>query len=106
MITASTSSRAKPSSASSWCSQTAYWSAVRRGSVAIRQRARITPSSTSAKTTLVFPASIASSMAASDQEDVAGVNDTDGGVRQAQPEGAGLVEAGEQAFAFRGGKRR
>ena len=49
---------------SNWCSHTAYSSAVRRGSVAIRQRVRISPpSATSAKTTLVFPASIASSMA-------------------------------------------
>ena len=63
MITASTSAAVKPSSSSSWCSQTAYSSAVRRGSVAIRQRARIAPSSTSAKTRLVLPASTASSMA-------------------------------------------
>ena len=31
---------AKPSSSSNWWSHTAYWSAVRRGSVAIRQRVR------------------------------------------------------------------
>ena len=64
MMTRVTSALAKPSSASNWCSHTAYSSAVRRGSVAMRQRARISPpSATSAKTTLVFPASIASNMA-------------------------------------------
>ena len=43
MMTAVDVACGKPSSSSNWWSQTAYWSAVRRGSVAIRQRVRMLP---------------------------------------------------------------
>ena len=63
MMTASTTERSRPPSTSNWLSHTAYSSAVRRGSVAMRQRVRGVPSSlTSANLMLVFPASIASSI--------------------------------------------
>jgi len=65
MISRSTSARVKPPSSISWWIHTAYSSPVRRGSVAMRQRALISSPSTRAATTLVFPASMASSMAAS-----------------------------------------
>src|SRR3546814_16958221 len=80
-------------------SHTAYSSAVRRGSVAIRQRATIAPSLISAKTTLVLPASTASSMDdPSDQEHIACVNDTHRHRRQAQHERTVGVEPFEQAL--------
>lgn len=94
----------KPSILSSWSSHTAYSSPVRRGSVAIRQRARMlwVPSSAqvnSAKTTLVFPTSAASSMVGSPcLGDIASANDTFAAIRQAQPQGpVGFLEPGEGA---------
>src|ERR1700760_4252600 len=64
----------------------------------MRQRVLISVPSTSANTTLVFPASIASSIGSiPDQEDVGGVNDMHRAVRQAQPERAHAVETIEQA---------
>src|SRR5688500_13074278 len=66
----------------------------------------MTPSSTRAKTRLVLPASMARSIPSlpSDEENVAGVNDTAGAVRQAKPERPVGFEPVEPAIALRGGE--
>src|SRR2546423_692633 len=62
MIAASISAGLKPSSDNSWVSQIAYSSAVRRELVEIRHDARSVSPSYTAKTALVFPESMASSI--------------------------------------------
>ena len=79
-----------PSSASNWLSHTAYSSAVRRGSVAIRQRALISPP-VDQREHDIGVAGIDREQhrrRPSEQEDVAGVNDTPLAVRQAQDQRA------------------
>jgi hypothetical protein len=81
-MTPSIVERSCPPSCINWLSHTAYSSAVRRGSVAIRQRATISlPRSvwlTSANTTLVLPASMASSMGPSTFPFASGIGQTSG----------------------------
>src|SRR3546814_18092235 len=62
MITAVTPARSCPSIRISWSSHTIYSSAVRRSSVAMRQRASNSASSKRANLALVLPTSIASSI--------------------------------------------
>src|SRR3546814_7494118 len=100
----------RPCSAMSWVSQTAYSSAVRLASLEARHLARNVSPSKMAKTTLVLPESIATSMpllslspssrplsALARQVDLAGGHAARAAVRQLQQQGTGGIEIGEDA---------
>src|SRR3546814_7507507 len=104
----------RPGSAISWVSQTAYSSAVRLASLESRHLARNVSPSKMAKTTLVLPESIATSMpllslspssrplsALARQVDLAGGHAARAAVRQLQQQGTGGIEIGEDRTSTR-----